>query len=98
LVEGQGGDAIAISELVGYGDVYKERVQEKVQQILREFDVRCSYCKADDPPKMCPCKKERYCDAGMDKNRFVVSADFSYLTSFCDHFICRLSENEMEVT
>ena len=38
--EGSGGDAIAISELVGDTDIYKHCVQEKVQRILREFDTR----------------------------------------------------------
>ena len=54
FTEGQGGDALAISELVADGQFYMQRIQEKVQEILREFDDRCSYCKAENPPKACP--------------------------------------------
>ena len=52
FTEGQGGDALAISELVADGQFYMQRIQEKVQEILREFDDRCSYCKAENPPKL----------------------------------------------
>ena len=68
--EGYGGEAIDISELVVGNDVFRGRVQEKMQQILREYDQRCSYCRASNPPKTCPCKKERYCDANCQKKRW----------------------------
>jgi hypothetical protein len=68
--EGSGGDAIAISELVGDTDIYKHRVQEKVQQILRDLDTRCSYCFEYNAPKACPCQKESYCNVNCQKKRW----------------------------
>lgn len=68
--QGMGGEALDISELVADGDVYRARVQEKVQQILREFDERCSYCRHPNPSKLCPCKKEIYCDVECQKKRW----------------------------
>jgi len=68
--QGQGGDALAISELCAEGDVYRGRVQEKMQQTLREFDTRCSYCRHPNPTKNCPCQKECYCDADCQRKRW----------------------------
>ncbi len=65
-----GGEALDISEMMRQSDVTKLRVQEKVQQILREYDPRCSYCRQPNPQKRCPCKKERYCDATCQKSRW----------------------------
>ncbi len=47
------------------------RLYEKIIEILREFDERCSYCKAK-PAKLrsCPCKKERYCDVNCQRKRW----------------------------
>lgn len=68
--EGYGGDAIEISHLCAQGDIYRTRVQEKMQQILREYDMRCSTCKHPNPAKVCPCGKERYCDTQCQKKRW----------------------------
>ena len=68
--EGQGGEALDISELMGQGDTNRHRVQVKIQQILREFDTRCSYCREPDASKRCPCGKERYCDVSCQKQRW----------------------------
>ncbi|KAL7492216.1 hypothetical protein ACHAWT_003856 [Skeletonema menzelii] len=65
-----GSEALDVSEMMAQSDVGKKRVQEKVQQILREYDPRCSYCREPNPQKRCPCKKERYCDATCQKNRW----------------------------
>lgn len=70
FLEGQGGDALAISELCSKGDLYRGRVQKKMQQVLREFDTRCSNCQRPNATKSCPCKKERYCDASCQKSRW----------------------------
>eukprot|EP00584_Thalassiosira_punctigera_P010848 CAMPEP_0172546148 /NCGR_PEP_ID=MMETSP1067-20121228/15959_1 /TAXON_ID=265564 ORGANISM="Thalassiosira punctigera, Strain Tpunct2005C2" /NCGR_SAMPLE_ID=MMETSP1067 /ASSEMBLY_ACC=CAM_ASM_000444 /LENGTH=524 /DNA_ID=CAMNT_0013333033 /DNA_START=58 /DNA_END=1632 /DNA_ORIENTATION=- len=70
VYEGAGGDALAISELCAEGDVYRGRVQEKMQRVLREFDPRCSYCRRPNPAKNCPCRKERYCDANCQRGRW----------------------------
>ncbi len=67
---GLGGEALDISEMVAQSNVSQLRVQEKVQQILREYDPRCSYCRQSNPAKRCPCKKERYCNATCQKNRW----------------------------
>mmetsp|Transcript_35099 Transcript_35099/g.71706 ORF Transcript_35099/g.71706 Transcript_35099/m.71706 type:complete len:518 (+) Transcript_35099:47-1600(+) len=67
---GFGGEALDISEMVVGGDVFKQRVQTKVDQILREYEARCSYCRKSDPLKQCPCKKERYCDASCQRRRW----------------------------
>jgi hypothetical protein len=68
--KGSGGDALGISEMLADQDKFSERVQEKMQQILREFDSRCSACRAPNPAKTCPCRKERYCDAACQKERW----------------------------
>ena len=68
--QGQGGEALDISELVAQGDLYRTRVQKEIQQILREFDTRCSNCQHPNPKKFCPCKKERYCNATCQKERW----------------------------
>lgn len=68
--EGHGGEALDISELVAGGDEYRRRVQEKVQQILREFDTRCSSCRHPNPSKFCPCRKERYCGSQCQRARW----------------------------
>lgn len=65
-----GNDAVAISILVSDGDIYRGRVQEHIQQILREFDTRCSSCFRPGAQKLCPCRKERYCDAACQKERW----------------------------
>jgi hypothetical protein len=67
---GLGGEALDISEMMAQENVYKRRAQEKVQQILREYDPRCSFCRQPNPPKQCPCKKERYCDAECQRGRW----------------------------
>ena len=67
---GFGGEGLDISEMVVGGDVFTQRVQTKVDQILREYDARCSYCRKSDPLKQCPCKKERYCDASCQRKRW----------------------------
>lgn len=58
--EGMGGDALDISELCGGQEKAYIAVQSKVQEILREFDTRCSFCRAENPSKNCPCGKEKY--------------------------------------
>jgi hypothetical protein len=56
---GMGGEALDISEMCA-----RERshvaVQSKIQEILREFDTRCSFCRAENATKKCPCGKEKY--------------------------------------
>ena len=68
--EGYGGDAIKISELIAERDEYARRVQDKIQQILREYDSRCSNCQRPAAAKSCPCRKERYCDALCQRARW----------------------------
>ncbi len=78
---GIGGEALDISQMMGQSDVSKLRVQEKVQQILREYDPRCSYCREPNPEKRCPCKKERYCDATCQRNRWKLHKKYHRLTT-----------------
>lgn len=78
---GMGGEALDISEMMGQSDVSKLRVQEKVQQILREYDPRCSYCRQPNPQKRCPCKKERYCDATCQRNRWKLHKKYHRLAT-----------------
>lgn len=44
---------------------------QKIEEILREYDNRCSYCK-EKPIIMrrCPCHKERYCGVECQKGRW----------------------------
>jgi len=67
---GLGGEALDISEMVAGTDEMHRRVQDKVQEILREVDGRCSYCRAGDPTKTCPCGKEKYCDTDCQRGRW----------------------------
>lgn len=68
--DASGNEALDISEMMATQDASSQRVQEKVQQILREYDPRCSYCRRPNPQKRCPCKTERYCGAACQKLRW----------------------------
>jgi len=70
FADAHGNNALDVSECVAVGDIYRTRVQRKVQEILREYDPRCSYCQRPNPTKRCPCAKERYCNAQCQKGRW----------------------------
>lgn len=63
IVDATGEDALSVSLWIGdkLGGPYVQ-LQEKVREILREFDPRCSNCQAHGQMKNCPCEKERYCN------------------------------------
>lgn len=65
-----GHEALDISMMLAEGDIYRKRVQTRMQQILREYDSRCSTCRAPNASRRCPCHKERYCDTSCQKRRW----------------------------
>jgi len=64
------GEPLDLSYSMARQGGHHEQMQRKVRDILREYDPRCSNCRADDPPKRCPCGLERYCDVDCQKARW----------------------------
>jgi hypothetical protein len=69
-VDSTGSEVLDVSEMMGMQGPPHTKVQEKVREIIREFDTRCSLCREDDAPKRCPCHKERYCSIVCQRSRW----------------------------
>ncbi len=57
-----------------------KKFYETASQILLEYDMRCSYCRATPLPgtkmRECPCHKERYCNIACQKKRWKVHKEY----------------------
>lgn len=57
-----GGEALDLSHMMEMQGGAHIAAQRRVRQVLREYDTRCSNCRASGPEiKNCPCQLERYC-------------------------------------
>ena len=67
----QGNDCIDTAEEFCAHENCNTRLYEKILEILREYDDRCSHCKAKPAVLYsCPCGKERYCNSICQKKRW----------------------------
>lgn len=64
-----GGEALDLSQMMEMQGGAHVAAQKRVRQVIREYDPRCSHCRAPGPSiKECPCHLERYC-AGRECQR-----------------------------